>query len=378
MIKGRYLEETGKFDPSISLLTQSLPVAQQFSKELYGNDLKYMAIAQEGKGNYSSSLQYYKQYVQTIDSVNKEKISRTFADLETHYRTNEKEQRIASLDKENRLNVLELENASRTRLLLVLGLAALGIISLLLYFIYRNKEKLNKVLNERNDQLDDLNRHLGEANETKARLFGIISHDLRAPVSKIVSLLQLQNERHDLFNEEARKRHEERLKKASENALETMEDLLLWSKSQMQNFTPEFTQVRVADVLEKEITLLQGQLEEKDTIIDCQVPPSFVKQSDENFLSVIIRNLLQNAVKYNDENKAITISSAGQELIITNSSVKASAETLNERLGNTHVDSKGSGLGLQIAADLAARIHTKLFFREETGATLTAVISWED
>ncbi len=337
-----------------------------------------MAIAQEGKGNYSSSLQYYKQYVQTIDSVNKEKISRTFADLETYYRTNEKEQRIASLDKENRLNVLELENASRTRLLLVLGLAALGIISLLLYFIYRNKEKLNKVLNERNDQLDDLNRHLGEANETKARLFGIISHDLRAPVSKIVSLLQLQNERHDLFNEEARKRHEERLKKASENALETMEDLLLWSKSQMQNFTPEFTQVRVADVLEKEITLLQGQLEEKDTIIDCQVPPSFVKQSDENFLSVIIRNLLQNAVKYNDENKAITISSAGQELIITNSSVKASAETLNERLGNTHVDSKGSGLGLQIAADLAARIHTKLFFREETGATLTAVISWED
>ena len=162
-----------------------------------------------------AALQYYEQYVETTDSLNKEKISRTFADLETHYQTNEKEQRIVSLDKENRLNVLELENASRTRLLLVLGLAALGVISLLLYFIYRNKEKLNGVLNERNDQLDELNRHLAQANETKARLFGIISHDLRSPVGKIVRLLQLQKERPDLLTEETRQKHEERLKKAS-------------------------------------------------------------------------------------------------------------------------------------------------------------------
>ncbi|HEY4062068.1 MAG TPA: HAMP domain-containing sensor histidine kinase [Puia sp.] len=377
MTKGRYLEETGKFDPAIAELTLSLPVARHLDKELYGNDLKYMALAQKGKGNASAALQYFQQYVETVDSLNKEKMSRTFADLETHYQTNEKEQRIVTLDKENRLNVLELETASRTRLFLVLGLAALGVITLLLYFIYRSKEKLNKVLNDRNDQLDILNRHLGEANETKARLFGIISHDLRSPVSKIVSLLQLQKERPDLFNDEARKRHEERLKKASENVLETMEDLLLWSKSQMQNFTPEFRPVSVADVLQKEIALLNEQLEEKDIRIDCRVPASFVEHTDENFLSVIIRNLLQNAVKHSDGNKTITISSNGQELVITNSSAKASAESLNERLSDQHVDSKGSGLGLQIAADLAARIYTRLFFRKDVEATLTAVLSWE-
>jgi len=377
MTKGRYLEETGKFEPAIAELAQSLPVAKQLDKELYGNDLKYMALAQKGKGNTIVSQQYFEQYVETMDSLNKEKMSRTFADLETHYQTNEKEQRITSLNKENRLNVLELETASRTRLFLVLGLAALGVISLLLYFIYRNKEKLNKVLNERNDQLDELNHHLNEANETKTRLFGIISHDLRSPVGKIVSLLQLQNQRPELFNEEARKRHEERLKKASENVLETMEDLLLWSKSQMQNFTPEFRPVKVADVLQKEIGLLHEQLEEKAITIECRVPASFVEHTDENFLSVIIRNLLQNAVKYSDGNKTITISSSGQELTIANSSAMATAETLNDRLRDTHVDSKGSGLGLQIAADLAARIYTRLFFREEAGSTLTAVLSWE-
>jgi signal transduction histidine kinase len=377
MIKGRYLEETGKFEPAIAELTQSLPIAQQMNKELYGNDLKYMALAQKGKGNIKASLQYYEQYVQTMDSLNKEKVSRTFADLETHYQTNEKEQRIASLGKENRLNVLELENASRTRLLLVLGLAALGIISLLLYFIYRNKEKLNKVLNERNDQLDILNRDLGEANETKARLFGIISHDLRSPVSKIVRLLQLQKERPDLFNEEARQKHEERLKKASENVLDTMEDLLLWSKSQMQHFTPDLHPVRIGDVLQKEIALLHEHLEENEIKIVNRVPATFIQETDENFLAVILRNLLQNAVKYSDGNKLITISSTGKQLTITNPTSQVPAESLNRGLGNTLVDSKASGLGLQIATDLATRIHARLFFREESETSLSAVISWE-
>jgi signal transduction histidine kinase len=377
MTKGRYLQETGKYDQAIAVLNQASPIAKQFSKELYGNILKSLALAQKGRGNSVAALQYFQEYTDITDSLTKEKISRTFADLETHYQTHEKELQIASLDKENQLHVLELENASRTRLLLVLGLAALGVISLLLYFIYRNKEKLNRILNERNDQLDELNKHLAQANETKARLFGIISHDLRAPVGKIVQLLRLQKERPDLLNDEARRRHEERLKNASENVLETMEDLLLWSKSQMENFTPDFRPVKVADVLHKEIALLQEHLEDGNLTIDCRVPESFIQQTDENFLSVIVRNLLQNAVKYSDGDRVITIASGSQKLTITNPTTKTAAEALNRRLDNTKVDSKASGLGLQIAADLASRIQTRLFFREEAGKDLTAVLSWE-
>jgi DNA-binding LytR/AlgR family response regulator/signal transduction histidine kinase len=376
MIRGRYLEETGSYQPAIAQLKQSMPVAEQMDKELYSNDLKYMALAEEGIGNATAALQFYKRYVQVTDFLNKEKISRTFADLETHYQANEKEQRIASLDKENRLNLLELENASRTRLLLVLGLAALGVISLLLYFIYRNKEKLNRVLGERNDQLDNLNRDLAEANETKARLFGIIGHDLRSPVSKIVRLLQLQKERPELFSQDDRQRHEERLKRASESVLETMEDLLLWSKSQMQHFTPDFHPIRLGTVLQKEITLLQEQLEDNTIKIVNQVPAELIFDTDENFLAVIIRNLLQNAVRHSDGNKLIYITSTLQELCITNPSSAADAAAMNKRLSHSWIDSGASGLGLQIASDLAGRIHARLFFRGEDGVSLTAVLRW--
>ena len=166
MIKGRYLEETGRFEQAISLLTQALPVAKQLNKDLYSNILQSMALAYKGKGDLKIALQYYEMYSQAKDTLIKEKISRTFADLETHYQTNEKENRITSLNQKNKLDVLELKQASNTRKILILGLISLGIFSLLLYFIYRNKEKLNKLLNQRNQQLDELNNELSIANDT--------------------------------------------------------------------------------------------------------------------------------------------------------------------------------------------------------------------
>ena len=95
-------------------------------------------------------------------------------------------------------------------------------------------------MNQRNQQLDELNNELSIANDTKAKLFGVISHDLRSPVSSIVQLLHLQKENPEHFNTELQNQYNERLNKASENVLETMEDLLLWSKSQMNNFTPQY------------------------------------------------------------------------------------------------------------------------------------------
>ena len=185
-------------------MTQALPVAQQLDKGLYSNILQYMALAYKGKGDLQKALQYYGLYTGVKDTLTKEKISRNFADLETRYQTAEKENQIVVLDQKNKLNVLELKQASNTRTLLILGLISLGIFSLLLYFLYRNKEKLNKILNQRNQQLDELNNELSVANDTKAKLFGVISHDLCAPISSIVQLLHLPKERPQQFTDELR------------------------------------------------------------------------------------------------------------------------------------------------------------------------------
>ncbi|HWH61836.1 MAG TPA: HAMP domain-containing sensor histidine kinase, partial [Ginsengibacter sp.] len=310
------------------------------------------------------------------DSLNKEKISRTFADLETHYQTSEKENRILVLDQKNKLNVLELKQASNTRNLLILGLISLGIFSLLLYFIYRNKEKLNKLLNQRNHQLDELNNELSVANDTKAKLFGVISHDLRAPVSSIVQLLHLQKENPQQVSDELRNQYNDRLNKASENVLETMEDLLLWSKSQMKNFTPQYKTVKIAPLISQEIALFEEQIKAKEIHVHINVSPDISQNTDENFIAVILRNLIQNAIKQCDNDATITVDADAGTITITNPSGNKNAEELNLMLQQTQVSSKYSGLGLQIVKDLSARIGVKIYYRQENDQKISAVISW--
>ncbi len=376
MIKGRYLEETGQFQQAIPMLTEALPVAVQLSKELYSNILKYIALSYKGMGNEKSALQYYERYVGVQDTLNKEKISRTFADLETHYQTNEKENRIIALDQKNKLDILELKQASNTRKLLILGLVSLGIFSLLLYFIYRNKEKLNKILNQRNTQLDQLNNELSVANETKARLFGVISHDLRAPVSSIVQLIHLQKENPGYFSE-SRSQYENRLNKASENVLETMEDLLLWSKSQMQNFTPQYKEVKLAPILARELYLFEEQIKERELIVNCNVSDEISQNTDENFIVIILRNLLQNAINQCDKKASITIQADEYSISITNPLTNKTAAELNSAMQQNEINSKSSGLGLQIIKDLAKRIGVKIFYEQMDAVTVTAAVSWQ-
>jgi K+-sensing histidine kinase KdpD len=236
---------------------------------------------------------------------------------------------------------------------------------------------LNKVLNERNTKLDELNHELAIANDTKAKLFGIIGHDMRAPVSRIVQLLQIQKEKPDLLAGEARTRHEEKLKTASENVLETMEDLLLWSKSQMQSFKPRFVSVNMTDIIQKELSQAQQQMEDKNIMIDNEMPENFVQKTDENFVIVIIRNLLHNAIRYSDENSTISIATNRQKIFITNQASQTNAESLNTILGSNQVDSKTTGLGLQIAQGLAHSIQAKLYFMPRENNQLTAVLSWD-
>jgi signal transduction histidine kinase len=376
MILGRYYTASGKPEQAIVLLNQSLPVARQISREHYVDELKYMAEAQEASGNLKAAADYYRQYSAQSDSLTKQKIATNFADQQTRYETAQKELRITSLDKENRFNILALQTASRTRILLTMGLSAVGIIALLLYFIYRNKERSNKLLNRQKQQLEVLNGQLAVANETKAKLFGIVSHDLRSPVSRIAQLMQLQRQNPEMLDAAAAQRHSAELREATDNVLETMADLLMWSKSQMEHFTPVFRPTNIYDIVKRETDLLYQSIQDKKLVIDNMIAPAFGQRTDENFVSVIVRNLLQNAIKYSVTGSGILLYGKDNQLHIKNSANGTTAAALNEHLGNQQVSSKGSGLGLQLVADLAKSVNVEVRFEDAGNGMIVAIVTW--
>ena len=144
----------------------------------------------------------------------------------------------------------------------------------------------------------------------------------------------------------------------------------------MQHFTPQISSVRISATVQKELNLLRQRIDDKNIQLINEIPEDLTHQTDENFLSIIVRNLIQNAVKYSFDASTIYLSANDHAISITNQSSHANVGLLNDLLRNRQVDSKISGLGLQISNDLATSIGAKIFFEQKNNTTITATISW--
>ncbi len=356
----------------VSLLTPMAPFARDYNIVDY-RDLNFLlAQAHQGLHNYKDAAFYYKIYATLADSIASQKVSETLAEKEARYQHRQQLQDIELLSKKNTIQQLEIENARRHRYLLSGALAISGVIALLLYIIYRNKEKNNQLLNEKNEALYKLNTALETANETKAKLFGIISHDLRAPISKIYQFLHLKKTG-AISNET---QHEQKMEHATGALLETIEDLLLWSKSQMSQFKPEIHPTSVRQCLDEAMSLVAGAAEEKNLEVRMDIPESSRCNTDESFFKIILRNLLQNAFKYATKHTVIHVSWRNEEkcLRITNDTEQTDAATLNEHLNRYTIRSAHSGLGLQMVADLAKQIEAHIRFEQTNVHALTVLV----
>jgi signal transduction histidine kinase len=136
---------------------------------------------------------------------------------------------------------------------------------------------------------------------------------LRAPVANLVNFLQLQSENPDLLDEETAKQMHNKTIVGAENLLNSMEDILQWSKSQMENFKPQPKQVFISRVFD-DIKTHFSSFEKIELLFENQ--DNIVLVTDENYLKTIIRNLTANAIKAteNIENPKIILK-AWQEII---------------------------------------------------------------
>jgi hypothetical protein len=61
----------------------------------------------------------------------------------------------------------------------------------------------------------------------------------------LIHFLHLQKENPELMDEETKQRMQTKITTGAENLLDSMEDMLLWSKGQMENFKPQPTKLAV-------------------------------------------------------------------------------------------------------------------------------------
>lgn len=370
VIKGKVLLAQKKYKPAIERLNQALKFAYVYDKRSFAEINKKLSEAYAAQNNWKKAYEYHQVYTQTNDSLFVESGKQTLANTEAKYQNKTKQQEIKSLSAENTIHELNIKNVERQRIYLILGLVCIAIIGGLLY----NQSRNRRIVNEK---LSFLNSELEKANKTKMQFFGILNHDLRSPVVSLIHFLDLQKNAPELIDNETKIRLEKQTSDSAEQLLTQMEDLLLWSKGQMENFEAhkQFYDIKdIFDEIKKEFVWASNVDIEFEVLSDLKI------FTDKEYLKTIIRNLMSNAVKVlqNIPNPQIFCKAweenSMQYILIKDNGGGTNIEKFRALYDDKISIGTSKGLGMHVIRDLCKAIDCKIEVDSDVGKGETEIM----
>ena len=128
--------------------------------------------------------------------------------------------------------------------------------------------------------------------DMRNRLFSIISHDLRGPVSANSLLSRQLMEQVDKLSPEQLRAGLEKITLSADNTSALLENLLLWSLSQKGMLEPVLREENLLSLAREAVESVHGQ-----GTVTLDVPENLTVRTDRNMLLTVLRNLLDNALK---------------------------------------------------------------------------------
>jgi signal transduction histidine kinase len=355
--------ENKKYEAALPLLLEAEKTANTWSPDLYVELQRSIARCYGAMGNWQKAYIFYDKFAPLRDSIYVKAAESSLADAEAKFQNKEKQAQIE-------IKNLQLAQNNTQKKWYLAGLAALLVALGLLFWIFKTKQKANVAINEKNQVLEKLNNELTEANQTKAKLFGIISHDLRSPISQVYQYLKLQELNPNLLNEKQKTDLSGKIQTATGSLLETMEDLLLWSKTQLSQFNINIQKVEIKPIIDQSIQLLKLNIEAKNLNVENLIHENIKQNTDPYFLQIIIRNLLQNAIKASPESSKIKIDFAQNQITIQNKGEIFTHNQYKAVIEGNQKQETLSGLGLKLVDELSQKIGVQINFSSLDNDTL--------
>ena len=267
-------------------------------------------------------------------------------------------QQLEFQETENNKLLLEKEESEK-KLLVIKILFIIVVIKTIIGLIFLIKlRKANQQKTKLNKELELKNNQLQTVDQSKNKMFSILSHDLKSPISSLLQLIELLKE--DAFTEEERKvvLNEMHLQLTSTSLM--LRNLLKWAANQMQSDEINLQTINLVEKVREVIDVYYVIARNKNVEIihDISLDQELNIMVDPAHLNVILHNLFSNAVKFTPENDYIKISyTIGEKICLKvfNKGEPIKEEKIKEIGGvkNSKIDSeygtlneRGTGIGL--------------------------------
>ncbi len=431
------------FDQSITDLLEALDIARGMNdmsqmKSVYG----MLSESYEKKGDVDKSLQYFELYksfheqlqrdkVEDIQQeLEKESIERKLAlaesqskELELLKNQLELRQRDQTILEKDSINQSLYEDLSRAEIAIKLQenearlkaqeaqiakerteslenrqfftivIASILIISaiviaVVLFILFRRTRENNIILAEKNAAIEAQRLELEESNQLKNKLFSIVAHDLKSPITSLQGFMYIID---DFEQSPELKEAFSHLKLQLASVSNMLENLLKWSQSQMDKLVAKPQKTDVYQIVKENIELISPTALSKNVEVINKVPVKESAYADPQMVQIVLRNLIQNGVKFTKPGGKVEVTTQGENgtldikvkdsgIGMSNSKIAElfSLQNANPSMGTNQ--EPGTGLGLYLCSELLKKNDGKIIVESEPdkGSTFTVSLKRHD
>lgn len=329
--------------------------------------------SQKKMGNYKEALAALELTEFIKDSLNSSNSEIEIANLETLHELKESQAKVEKLKLEDKAQSLN------NKIIIVFAIFLLLIIALMLLH-QRKLKKVNTLLSAREKELDTNNRN-------KDKLFSIIGHDLRGPISNANGLTNFITE--GMSDDDPNREMLDMLKNQLNAAHEILEKLLMWGVAQVKGIKIAQSSFQSFPVITNNISLLNNAMLAKNITLTNNIDPNLSVHGDANHFEFIFRNLLSNAIKFtynggsiilaaevNNNNHTVVFSVKDSGVGIDPSQIASIFNPGNQsKLGTAN--EAGTSLGLMICREFAIGNGGAIWVESEKGKGSTFYFSFK-
>ncbi len=360
-----------QFQKSIAYTQASIREAKaigMYEIEILADSTQYINF--QAVEDYKQALYYRNAQIAVKDSLITVEKDKQIKNIRENYELEKKQQQIDLLSKENENNKLK-----RNITLYIAIFVSMLLLSSVLAYLRINK--LRKILVGQNKTMAVQNDTLQELNETKNKLFSIIGHDLKGPFGSFKGLLELIE--NNQVSEEESKMFLTKLYGGFTETFQLLDKLLIWANSQMAGVQINSVVFNFWQLVNQNISLVETRASAKGISIETnETAQPVLVNADMYMADVVLRNLLENAVKFSNTNGTIKIVLAKGISFITVSVIDdgkgMSAESVQKLFSKVNFHTtrgtageKGTGLGLQITKELVEKNNGKIWVESKPG-----------
>jgi len=303
---GKTYLETKNYQRAFDAFHESMDLSEEVNSlpDLREN-YHYLSEYYDIQRDYKQALHYYRLYASTKDSINSQEAMIRIKEMESLSQAQTLQQEIELLRKDREISNLKATRLKNT----IIFLAAVSLMIILVFVVYYQKNRLKRettrLLEENNKQLEKANlklqnseKHLKELNSTKDKFFSIIGHDLRNPLNALLGFSELISGNSRDYTSEEIQRYSKIINEAAKNIHLLIENLLEWSRSQSGNIDYHPERTDLMPMVTEIFKVFEIHADKKGVNMVSEIPEDVSVYADRNLLSTILRNLINNAVKF--------------------------------------------------------------------------------